>query len=94
MKRIIGLPGETIHERAGFVFVDGHKLAEPYARSRLPDLAGTKSFHLQVAGARYFVLGDNRPASCDSRIWGTLRRANIIGRALAIYWPSPRARHL
>ena len=81
VKRIIGLPGESVHEDSkGFIDIDGKRLAEPYvsAPSRLADSAhfgGT----WQVAKRGYFVLGDNRSESCDSRTWGSVPSRNIIG---------------
>jgi signal peptidase I len=77
VKRIVALPGETWSERGGFVYVGGRKLREPYLRPGLRD-------HLTrppttVPRDAYFVLGDNRSTSCDSRVWGPLPRANLVG---------------
>ena len=88
IKRIVGLPGESVSMRAGHVFINGTRLSEPYLR---PAYRGseTGSWGLNPSGG-YFVLGDNRSMSCDSRSWGVVPRANIIGRAEVIYWPPTR----
>ena len=88
IKRIIGLPGETVTMRNGHVFINGVRLDEPY----LPD--GNRD-HETAQWPRspsngYFVLGDNRAMSCDSRRWGVVPRSNIIGRAELTYWPPNR----
>lgn len=77
LKRVIGLPGETISERGGRIYVNGASLAEPYVRFR--DNLPNHTWH--VARGAYFLLGDNRPLSCDSRVWGAVPARNIIGRA-------------
>jgi signal peptidase I len=77
VKRIVGLPGETWSERDGFVYVGRHKLREPYVRSDLRDHLTRPP--IAVPRDAYFVLGDNRKASCDSRVWGPLPRANLVG---------------
>jgi signal peptidase I len=83
IKRIIGLPGETVTERRGLISVNGRRLIEPYVArwARERDYEG-RAWH--VPQRRYFVLGDNRAQSCDSREWGSLPRSNLIGRAVAV----------
>lgn len=97
IKRIIGLPGETVVGRGGHVeicrapSVGCHVLKEPY----LPDGERTASFGpTRVPPDRYFMMGDNRGDSDDSRQWGTLPRPYIIGEAFATYWPADRLRTL
>jgi len=91
VKRIVGLPGDKISERAGVVYVDGDRLDEPYVD---PSLRGDESGAWpRVASGHYFVLGDNRIHSCDSRMWGTVPRSNLVGPVVARYWAS-RARVL
>ncbi len=90
VKRIVGLPGETVSMRAGQVLVDNKTLPEPYrVRAAHGDMAARFIPHDQ-----YFVMGDNRDVSDDSRYWGDLPRARIIGRAVASYWPLRQSRIL
>jgi signal peptidase I len=85
LKRVIGLPGETVSERNGFVYVDGRKLAEPYID--LHDRDSVTKRWPQLGPKQYFVMGDNRIASCDSRTWGPVARSAFIGPVVATYWP-------
>ena len=88
VKRIIGLPGERVSERDGVVFVNGRRLVEPYVHAALRGRE-TASWP-RVTRGHYFVLGDNRTHSCDSRTWGTVRRDNLIGPVTLTYWPLTR----
>ena len=87
VKRIIGLPGETVSERNGRIFIDGRPLDEPYVR---PERRDTESGGWEVPEGHYFMMGDNRRNSCDSRRWGSVPRANLIGTVFATYWPPSR----
>jgi signal peptidase I len=92
VKRIVGLPGETIEVRLqsgrGFVYIDGKKLNEPYVR---PDRRDARTFGPRnLKSGEYFMMGDNRMQSCDSRDWGPVPRKNLIGKVFAIYWPPNR----
>jgi signal peptidase I len=88
VKRLIGLPGDRVSERAGVVYVDGRALDEPYVSPSDRD-SRTASFGRVPAG-QYFFMGDNRSASCDSRTWGTVPRDDLIGPVFATYWPPQR----
>ena len=87
VKRLIGLPGELVSERNGYVYVDGRRLAEPYVS---PTLRDDTSGKWRVPSGHYFFLGDDRAHSCDSRVWGTVPRHNLIGPVVLTYWPPNR----
>ena len=87
VKRLIGLPGETVSERDGVVYVNGKRLREPYVD---PALRDRRSGTWHVPAGHYFFLGDDRVNSCDSRTWGSVPRANLIGPVLITYWPLNR----
>ncbi|MBN1485841.1 MAG: signal peptidase I [Chloroflexia bacterium] len=86
IKRVIGLPGETVEIRAGQVLIDGAALHEPYlpasARSQMGNMGP-----VQVPQDAVFVMGDNRGNSSDSRNWGSLPLNRIVGQAWFTYWP-------
>src|SRR5688500_3789541 len=95
IKRVIGLPGETVELRAKKVYIDGQPLDEPYVHFLLPasEAQEITSFDVRerygpvkVPDSQYFVMGDNRDNSQDSRYWGFLPRHYVKGRALMIYW--------
>ena len=88
IKRVIGTPGDLVETRAGRVIVCGHALAEPYVTAQAS--SGAISPQIIPAGS-YFVLGDNRVDSLDSRSWGVLPREAVVGRARMVLWSSPGA---
>jgi signal peptidase I len=83
IKRIIGLPGDTVKITPTQIYVDGHLLTEPYISHAYN--ANVNTWHL--GSGQYFVMGDNRPESYDSRSWGPVPASYIIGKAALIYWP-------
>lgn len=86
IKRVIGLPGDTIAIQSGLVFVNDEQLNEPYL-AVTPRYSGSWT----ISENELFVLGDNRNNSSDSQNWGALPLENIIGKAFLIYWPPPEA---
>lgn len=88
IKRVVGLPGEWVSLRNGRVFVNGEPLREPYLPARFVDSGSYPSTH--IGQDEYFVLGDHRESSNDSRAWGTVSREYIYGKAVFIYWPYSR----
>lgn len=89
LKRVIGLPGDVVSERDGYVYVDGKRLHEPYVPASERPRWETKTWP-RLGPGRYFVMGDNRAESCDSRTWGPVPRSAFIGPVVATYWPPNR----
>jgi signal peptidase I len=88
IKRVVGLPGDRVAVRSGHVIRNGRALREPYAAAC--DEAVCNLDAIVVPRGFYFLMGDNRPNSNDSRFWGPVPRAWIIGKAVATYWPPSR----
>ena len=85
IKRVIGLPGDTVEIDHGTVVVNGKPLNEDYVPQKYRD---RQSLALErIEPDSYFVLGDYRLSSSDSRGWGTVPRKNIYGKAVFVYWP-------
>jgi signal peptidase I len=85
IKRVIGLPGDTVQIDRGTVFVNGQLLDEPYVPDEFRDRQSLPA--ATVPADNYFVLGDHRSSSNDSRAWGTVGRRDIYGKAVFVYWP-------
>jgi signal peptidase I len=83
IKRVIGLPGETVEVKAGKIYIDGKLLPEPFG----PNPSTRSSPPVKVGPNQVFVMGDNRDNSSDSRTWGLLPQNDIVGKAWVSYWP-------
>jgi len=100
IKRIVGTPGDTVQVRGPQVFVNGTALREPYVK-KVESLGGGQTYCAYAYGCEptvvpadsYFVMGDNRDNSQDSRYWGFVRRDKIKGKAFLIYWSWDSDRH-
>lgn len=87
VKRVIAVPGDTVTIKGTSVIVDGKTLDEPYVSPRFQGNPYPPILSLVVPQGDYYVLGDDRINSSDSRDWGFVPRKNIIGRATLVYWP-------
>jgi signal peptidase I len=94
IKRVIGLGGESIEIRDCVIFIDGAKLEEPYLPSRdisltnLSDRCGVVNMDaITIEDDEVFLVGDNRPQSFDSRMFGAIKKDLVIGQAFVIIWP-------
>jgi signal peptidase I len=85
--RVIGLPGETVSEQNGHLSIDGTSLNEPYVK---PANRDTRTAAWKVPPGSYFLIGDNRNESCDSRAWGSVPRKDIVGKVFLTFWPVDR----
>jgi len=85
IKRVVGLPGEVIEIRAGHVYINGEELADQYVPAGYLD--GSNSASRRIPADSYFVMGDHRDSSNDSRVFGSVPRQFIYGKAVFAYWP-------
>ncbi|PKL74735.1 MAG: signal peptidase I [Candidatus Melainabacteria bacterium HGW-Melainabacteria-1] len=87
IKRVVGLPGETISVSDGKVLINGTPIVEPYIlEAPAYDMAAVK-----IPAGHFFMMGDNRNNSADSHVWGPLPSSNVIGHASFRFWPPSRA---
>ena len=89
LKRIVGLPGEELRFEDGLLYVDGAPLDEPYLEG-LPPTLGLEARCWRLGPGEYFVMGDNRAHSTDSREYGPVRAEMLVGRVVLRYWPPRR----
>jgi signal peptidase I len=90
VKRVIALPGQTIYSSGNNLYVNGHLLSEPYL-PRYDPLGppipnATRQHPYRVPPGDFYVLGDNRAISCDSRYWGPIKGSSIVGKAVLVWW--------
>ncbi len=89
LKRVVGLPGEEVSTRDGELLIDGGRLSEPYL-DRLPSSVGLDTKSWRLGRGQYFVVGDNRAHSTDSREFGAVGSRLIVGKATRRVWPPSR----
>lgn len=85
IKRVIGIPGDWVEVREGAVLLNGSQIEETYVPNEFLDRISAP--RLRVKEGEYYVMGDHRSASNDSRSWGTVPREYIYGKAVFVYWP-------
>ncbi len=94
IKRIIGMPGDTLSVKAGKIYLNGQLLDEEYLAETVQTGSGSflgEGEEYVVPDGMYFVVGDNRPHSSDSRAWGPIGKKAMTGRAWVVYWPPNQA---
>jgi signal peptidase I len=92
IKRVIGIPGDSVEVRDNLVWVNGQAIDEPYLDEEVQTRPGafTANGMVTVPTNEYMVMGDNRPHSSDSRVWGPVPFENIVGKVFFRYWPPSR----
>lgn len=86
IKRVVGMPGDTLEIQNGFVYINGKPLTEPYVKQR----EASNYPALRLDPDEYFLMGDNRAHSGDSRLWGPVPHQNIVGKVWFAFWPLNR----
>lgn len=87
IKRVVGLPGERLSVRAGRVYINGKLQKEPFIKPDAQCALCNMPDPIVIPAGQYYMMGDNRGASADSREWGPVPKDNFIGNAFATYWP-------
>lgn len=90
VKRVIGLPGETISSRGNQILINGKVIEQ---RWNVTAPLGREVGTVKIPQGQYFMMGDNRSASCDSRYWGTLPKKYVVGKVVMRIWPLSRIGH-
>ena len=88
VKRVIALPGQTIYSQGGNIYVNGRLLAEPYL-PRVDPLGppiASSQHPYRVPPGEFYVMGDNRAISCDSRYWGPIEGSSVVGKVILVWW--------
>jgi signal peptidase I len=85
VKRVVGLPGDTVEERSGVIYLNGSELAEPYVEPENRDVRSMGP--TTIPSDAYYLLGDNRSSSCDSRVFGPVQRDALVAKVFFRYWP-------
>jgi signal peptidase I len=88
VKRVIALPGQTIYSSGNSIYVNGRLLAEPYLPHYDPlgPPIASRQHPYRVPPGEFYMLGDNRADSCDSRYWGPIKGSSIIGKVVLVWW--------
>ncbi len=90
VKRVIALPGQTIYSVGNTIYVDGRRLPEPYLPPHdplgPPIPAATRQAPFHVPPGEFYMMGDNRSISCDSRFWGPIKGTSMVGRVVLLFW--------
>jgi signal peptidase I len=84
VKRVIGVPGDRLTSKGNTIYVDGKALKEAWSHY---EPLGAPIGHVTVPKNHYFMMGDNHANSCDSRVWGTVPRSDMIGKVFLKFWP-------
>ncbi|MGD0558094.1 MAG: signal peptidase I [Streptosporangiaceae bacterium] len=90
VKRVIGLPGQTIYSSGNNIYINGRLLSEPYLPH--PDPLGpaipdaSRQHPYKIPAGDFYVMGDNRAISCDSRYWGPIKGSSIVGKVVLVWW--------
>jgi signal peptidase I len=92
VKRVVGLPGQTVSAHGGQVYITGKLLKEPWLPKHDPHTNTTMTGSYHVPRGDYYVMGDNRVNSCDSRMWGPVKGSYIVGQVFLILWPPSQFR--
>jgi signal peptidase I len=88
IKRVVGLPGDVLEGRDGYLLRNGRRVVEPYLR---PNTFTSDFKKVRVKPDHFWVMGDNREDSADSRVFGQVHRSALVGRAILTVWPVPHA---